>query len=217
MHDSPLTPWASFYVIVGTSATVLTGLMFVVMGLVSGIRVRRPETGIAAFNTPTVVHFCVALGVAAILSAPWKVLWHAGLLLDLCGVAGLAYTAVVARRIVRAEYDPVLEDWTWHMAFPLIAYVAITAAGILLPGNADPALFLAAAATMLMLYIGIHNAWDNVTFIVLNQILEPAEHPQEDRRTGHPGGGYTPASPADEDEHLPAAATRTGSPAERGT
>jgi hypothetical protein len=178
MHESPLTPWATFYVIVGSSAAVLTGLIFVAISLVTRIRVGRPDVGIAAFNTPTIVHFCVALAVAATLSAPWQVLWHAGLLLGLSGLGGLAYSAVVVLRIRRAEYSPVLEDWTWHVAFPLVSYLAFVVAAALLPGNPTPALFLVGAATMLLLFLGIHNAWDNVTYIVVGHIQAPVEEPE---------------------------------------
>jgi hypothetical protein len=40
--------------------------------------------------------------------------------------------------------------------------------GILLPGNPVPALFGVGAVTVLLLFIGIHNSWDTVTFIALN-------------------------------------------------
>ena len=85
---SPLTTWQNFYVIIGSSAAALTGLMFVVITLIAGARVRRSSGTIAAFGTPTVVHFCATLLVAAILSAPWQALWNAGLLLGLSGLEG---------------------------------------------------------------------------------------------------------------------------------
>src|SRR6266568_263880 len=81
-----LTTWQSFYVITGSAAATLTGLMFVVITLIMGTRARRSSGTIGAFSTPTVVHFGVALLVAALLSAPWQALWNAGLLLGLCGL-----------------------------------------------------------------------------------------------------------------------------------
>src|SRR5689334_5945295 len=123
MHESPLTQWENFYVIVGSSAAVFMGLMFVAITLITEARARRPGEGIAAFSTPTIVHFCVALAVTVNLSAPWHELWHAGVLLGLSGLGGVAYSAVVARRMRRqAEYQAVLEDWLWHIAFPLVSY-----------------------------------------------------------------------------------------------
>src|SRR5690242_3512022 len=101
MHESPLTPWATFYVIVGSAAAVLTGLMFVSITVITGTRVRRPAEGIAAFSSPSIVHFSTALAVAVILSAPWHAMWHAGLLLSLYGLGGVAYSVVVVRRVRR--------------------------------------------------------------------------------------------------------------------
>ncbi len=87
---SVLPTWYSFYVLVGSAAATLTGLMFVVATLIAGVRVRvpSPSEAFATFNTPNVVHFCAALLVAAILSAPWQALWPAGLLLGLSGLGG---------------------------------------------------------------------------------------------------------------------------------
>jgi hypothetical protein len=163
---SPLTTWQNFYVIIGSSAASLTGLMFVVATLSAGARDRRSSGAIAAFGTPTIVHFCAALLVAAILSAPWQALWNAGLLLGLCGLGGVTYVVIVLRRTRRQrDYNPVLEDWLWHTVFPLVSYTALVVAAIVLAGNPAPALFVIGAATVLLLFIGIHNAWDAVTYI----------------------------------------------------
>ena len=51
--------WETFYVIVGSSAGALTGLMFVVIALVAEFR--GSERQIEAFGTPTVVHFSAPL------------------------------------------------------------------------------------------------------------------------------------------------------------
>jgi len=167
---SPLATWQSFYTIIGSAAATLTGLMFVVITLIAGVRVRvSPDSGgIATFNSPNVVHFCLALLVAAILSAPWQALWPAGLLLGLSGLGGMIYVVIVLRRVRRqTDYQPVLEDWLWHTVFPLVSYTALLVAAIVLPGHTAPALFVIAAGTVLLLFIGIHNAWDNVLYITI--------------------------------------------------
>ena len=165
---SGLATWESFYVIIGSAAATLTGLMFVVITLIAGVRQRRSSGTLAAFGTPTVVHFCVALLVAAILSAPWQALWNAGLLLGLCGLGGVAYVVIVVRRTRRqTDYQPVLEDWLWHAVFPLVSYTVLVVAALLLPGNPVPALFGIGAVTVMLLFIGIHNAWDTVTYIAV--------------------------------------------------
>ena len=76
---SPLATWQNFYVLIGTAAATLTGLLFVAVTLIAGRRVRVPSQSevFAAFSTPIVFHFGAALFVAAILSAPWQALWPA--------------------------------------------------------------------------------------------------------------------------------------------
>jgi hypothetical protein len=73
----PFAAWKSFYVIVGSSAGALTGLMFLVIALL--IDFRRAEQLLDAFATPTVAHFSSVLLLSAIMSAPWPVLWGARL------------------------------------------------------------------------------------------------------------------------------------------
>ena len=77
---SLLAVWESFYVIVGSSGAALTGLQFVVIAMIAESRKQSTGREVAAFGTPTVVHFCTVLLVAAILSAPWRglsgVLWR---------------------------------------------------------------------------------------------------------------------------------------------
>jgi len=165
---SLLTTWENFYVIIGTAAATLTGLMFVAITLIARMRDRRSNEAVEAFSSPTVVHFCTALLVAAILSAPWQALWNAGLLLGLAGLGGVTYAVIVVLRARRqADYQLVVEDWLWYTAFPLVSYIAFVVAAILLSVNAAPALFVIAAATLLLLFTGIHNAWDTVTYVAI--------------------------------------------------
>ena len=165
-----LTEWESFYVIVGSSAAALTGLMFVVITLIADLEAQRSSGALAAFGTPTVVHFCVALIVSATLSAPWHSLTRVAAALAVCGVWGVTYTFIVARRARRQNtYQPVFEDWLWHTLLPLGAYAALLLAAIVLPGNAERSLFVVAAAVLSLVLIGIHNSWDTVTYLALSQ------------------------------------------------
>lgn len=177
---SVLLPWASFSVIIGSAAAALTGLMFVVVTLIAGTRVRRSYETIAAFGTPTVIHFCAALLIAVILSAPWQALWNVALLLAMAGLGGMVYTFIVIQRARhQQEYTPVMEDWLWHAALPLVSYVALFVAAILLLVIPIFALFGVGIVTVLLLFIGIHNAWDTVTFIVIER-SQPVETGSQD-------------------------------------
>ena len=165
-----LTEWESFYVIVGSSAAALTGLMFVVITLIADLEAQRSGGALAAFGTPTVVHFCAALIVSATLSAPWHSLTRLAVALGMCGVWGVVYGLIVVRRARRqSTYKPVFEDWLWHTALPLAAYTALLLAAIVLPRDPEPCLFVVAGAVLSLVLIGIHNSWDTVTYLALSQ------------------------------------------------
>ena len=173
---SQLSTWQNFYVIVGTSAAALTGLMFVVVTLIAGTRNPRSSEAVGAFGTPTVFHFGFALFIAALLSAPWHTLWQVSLLLGLSALAGVAYIIIVIRRALRQnDYQPVLEDWLFHIILPFVSYAAFVISAIVLPGNPLPALFIIAAASLLLLFIGIHNSWDSVTYTITERLQPESE------------------------------------------
>ncbi len=172
IEATSLRAWESFYVIVGSSAAVLTGLQFVVIALVAESEARRAPNEINAFGTPTVVHFCVALLLAAILSAPWPELRSAAIAIGITGGFGVVYALVVTRRARRTTvYTPVLEDWVWHVVLPIVAYAALVIASLPLPlpRLTTWSLFAIGASALLLLFIGVHNAWDTVTYIALEQ------------------------------------------------
>jgi hypothetical protein len=101
------------------------------------IRLSGPRT----FVTPTIVHFGAVLALAAYLSVPGQNT------LSLCigfaaeGMGGLIYAGAVAVGLARiaGSYVPGYEDWIW---------------------NPEASLYFAAAVSVLLLIIGIHNAWD---------------------------------------------------------
>jgi hypothetical protein len=166
-HDA-LSAWESFYVIVGSSAGALTGLQFVVIALVAESELRTGMREVDAFGTPTIVHFCAVLLVAAIISAPWSVLSGPATAIGICGAFGVIYGLIILRRARRTTvYKPVLEDWIWHTVVPLVAYTVLLVAAANLPRHATPALFAIAASALLLLFDGIHNAWDTVTYVAL--------------------------------------------------
>lgn len=184
MHESLLSGWETFYLIVGTAAGALTGLQFVVITLISETgQAQARKDSVSAFGSPTVVHFCAALLLSAVLTAPWDTIRHAGAAISGCGVLGLIYAAVVLRRTVRqGGYRPVAEDWIWHVVLPAVSYGALLVAGITLEHATYRSLFFIGGASLTLVFIGIHNAWDTVMYIAVEgraNIAEP-ERPSGD-------------------------------------
>jgi hypothetical protein len=177
-----LNGWENFYVIVGSSAGALIGLQFVVMTLLASI----PSTGGDAqagdaFGTPNVVHFGVVLFLSAILIAPWNGITIVAALWGLAGLGGMAYTMIVARRMrLQTTYQPVFEDWLFHALLPMTAYTMLALSAFAAYSHARPALFILGAAVLLMLFIGIRNAWDTVMYHVFVRNRQPPDAVHEE-------------------------------------
>jgi hypothetical protein len=163
---SAVAGWENFYVIVGSSAGALIGLQFVVMTLIA----TRPigpgrSQGADAFATPTIVHFGTVLLLSAIACAPWQTLVGAAMSYRVLGLLGMFYELVVIRRMRTQDvYKPVFEDWVFHALLPFGAYATLAASAWLSVLKASNAMFGVAAAALLLLLVGIHNAWDAVTY-----------------------------------------------------
>ncbi len=181
-----MTHWENYYVIVGSSAAALTGLQFVVIALVAESSLRAPTSirTVAAFGTPTVVHFCAALLISAIISAPWNSLTSVAWAITVVGIGGLFYDVIVIRRANKQEeYEPVLEDWIWHTVLPIISHTTILVAGLSLRHGPAGPLFAVGTATLLLLFIGIPNALVTVTYVALGR---PALQAGPDRESTPP-------------------------------
>jgi hypothetical protein len=178
-----LAGWENFYVIVGSSAGALIGLQFVVLTLIADLPSagRNPQAG-AAFATPTIIHFSAVLLLAAVISAPWQAAGPAAIVLGIVGLSGIVYELLVVRRMrIQTAYSPEFEDWLFHFLLPIAAYAILAASAYVTRGNVSAALFGVAAASLLLLFVGIHNAWDAVTYHVFIQRRKEEEsgRPQE--------------------------------------
>lgn len=170
--ETPFAPWANFFTIAGSSAAALTGLMFVVITLVAG-QERTQKTmrdGVETFSSPTVIHFCAALLISAILAAPWHEMLYPGILVGVAGLYGAYCAFRVALQMNRmwgavsiADFD----DWFWYAIVPLVAYVGVVAGSVMLFRSPIEAVFIIAGCTILLIFVGIRNAWDTVTFIAI--------------------------------------------------
>ena len=164
----PLTEWESFYVIVGSAAAGLTGLMFVVIALGAEARMLRGPEALEAFATPTIVHFGAVLLLSAYITTPRQTVRSLSDCLVVTGLVGLGYACwVVLHARLQEGYAPVLSDWIWHAGLPVVGYTCLFVSGFVLRRTPERALYLVEATALGLLFIGIHNAWDAVTYNVL--------------------------------------------------
>jgi hypothetical protein len=164
---SDLNAWDSFYVIVGSAAGALIGLQFVVMTLIA----ERPQVGIgdaaSAFGTPTIVHFSCCLLIAALVRVPWPDMATGACVGGAVGLCGLAYMTLTVRRMRRqSAYQIDWEDRIFHILLPFAAYTLLVLSSLASIAHAHAALYGVGVTTLLLLFIGIHNAWDSVAYQV---------------------------------------------------
>lgn len=197
-----LAGWTDFYLITGGAAAALTGLQFVVQTLLASEPVRPiggsdPEGGIAAFSSPTIVHLSLALVISSLLCVPWPGYQSLRVVLALVGAGALGYTINVLRRArAQQSYTPVFEDWLWHFLLPVAAYGGVLVSAFFFHRGVDGPLFVVAAATLLLLCIGIHNAWDTVTWFTISVIRKD----NAGSTSASPEAAMTPTSSSGADE-----------------
>ncbi len=181
---SELARWDSFYVIVGSAAGALIGLQFVVLTLIA----ERPPAGAAeagaAFGSPTIVHFGAVLFVSALLHAPFQTITIAAAVWGLLGFCGVAYTAIVARRMrTQAAYRPIFEDWLFHVGLPLASYAILALTSFAAAAHTREALFGVGGAALVLLFVGIHNAWDSVSYhVFVHKAATSTERPRDENK-----------------------------------
>src|SRR3989449_6159576 len=158
--------WDSFYVIIGSSAAALTGLMFVVIALTGEVTSSPGMIGtIRAFSTPTVVHFGAVLLLAALLTTPGHTVLTLSGSIGICGIAGLRFTRwVVVQMRRQTEYTPIAEDWMWHVRMPAVAYFGLLAGSRALWWRPAPAVVLVGAAPLFLLFHGLHQSLDSAIY-----------------------------------------------------
>jgi hypothetical protein len=178
MDAAPLAGWDNFYVIIGSSAGGLTGLTFVVIALARDSAQGVRPTGIGAFVTPTIVHFCGVLALAAFMSMPHQRTGALSLGLGLGGLAGIVYGGLIGANMWRigtraTDYIPVRDDWIWNVILPTAVYAALAVMGVLLWDRlTEAALYGVAVLALALLFISIRNLWDIAVWISLQSQRE---------------------------------------------
>lgn len=159
--------WESFYVIVGAAAGALIGVQFVVMTLIADNPPPRVHESGPAFATPTIVHFSAALLLSALVRIPWQAIGALAALWALVGFAGIVYSIVVFRRMRRqTSYRADLEDSLYYFLLPAVGYAILALAAVMATSHEHEALLGVAGATLVLLFAGIHNAWDAIAYHV---------------------------------------------------
>lgn len=159
--------WQGFYTLLGGASATLTGLMFVAASL--GARLINEDSGpkVRTFITPPVIYFSFVLLISALMNVPNQT--PAALVAQLAavGLAGAAYSLSHLRRlrVFQQEGEMPRQAWLWNLAQPLHGSLWLLGAALGLHRSVVGALDAAAVGVLLLILVGIHNAWDVTLYL----------------------------------------------------
>jgi hypothetical protein len=143
--------WQNFYLLCGTAAATLIGLMFVAVTFGAGL---APATGnpgaTRAFVDPPFGHFTQVLMMSCLAVSPMMHVQVIGVLVIVIAVSRLAYLARVYHHMSEAQRHLALGATGaafllgWRLAFPALGVV-----------------------TMAVLLIGVYGAWELLLWMAL--------------------------------------------------
>jgi uncharacterized membrane protein YidH (DUF202 family) len=162
--------WDSFYLLVGGGAGAFISTMFVVATLMGDLEQRRLDDGRQVFITPVVFHFGVVFVVSVLTAVPHLTRGTLGLLLALGSAAGLGYAVTTLMRLRKLDwegfYNPDLSDTFFYGVAPIVVYLAMGAAAWDVWFDAEDAPYLIGWLMLVLVSMGIRNAWDLATALV---------------------------------------------------
>jgi hypothetical protein len=160
--------WDDFYLMIGPAAAGLIGLLFVVVTLTAGRERSQVLRGTSLYMTPTALAFAIVMTVSAVAMAPRVPVWTTASIIGLCALAGLvcAVRACVGIGLAPAGLEaPHWSDVWFYGAAPTGVHLALAAAAVAVWARADCAAHALAGVLLVLLLLGMRNAWDLVTWM----------------------------------------------------
>jgi hypothetical protein len=162
--------WDNFFIMAGTAAATLIGLLFVAITLGADLSTPRGTHGTRAFLTPTILQFAAVLFECLAVVVPWPSVWPVGFILGLCGFAGLVYQVAVILMQRKADFASL--DWIDFAFFsgaPVLCHASLLAGAAGLIAGSSFAPHAVAGAITLSLVTGIRGAWVLTLWIAGNR------------------------------------------------
>ena len=169
-----LRDWQSFYMLAGGASASLMGLVFVAASLAA--RLVDPDTaaaGVRTFVTPLIIHFSAVLIIAMLVMIPTQTSASFGGMLGVGGIIGLGYAATTGVWLWRHHRERTRvkrADWLWRACLPGVGYLLILSAVVGLLTRPASSLNGLAFAVIILLLLGVRNAWDLLLWIARQRL-----------------------------------------------
>jgi len=165
-----LRGWDNFFIMAGTAAATLIGLVFVAVTVGTGFSKSSIVHGTRGFLTPTLIRFSGVLFLSLAVLAPWPSARPIGIILSMGGLVGLAYQIRVI--VGRHKVGLILfnwYDWLPHVVVPALGSGSLIAGASGLLAERSFAPYAIAGAAVLLLFAGIYGAWDLTLWMIKNR------------------------------------------------
>jgi hypothetical protein len=192
-----LQGWTNYFIMTGSSAATLVGLLFVVITLCASLAVTPAARAVRAFLTPVLVHFGAVLTLSLILLVPWSSRVPLAIAIALHGIAGLVYAAIVTRLFGRLDFNPLtLRARLVYSGGPALANLALIAGAAGLYADRPFAGDAIAGAAALLLLLALVESWDVTLWIIANREQPGLSRIEPSAKTSDPGGGAITPPPS---------------------
>jgi hypothetical protein len=166
--------WEDFYLLIGSAAAALIGLLFVVSTLTAGRARSLVLRGNRLYLSPIVWHFGAILVLSGGAMAPVITPAAFAAATGFLSIIGLVTGLRIALAIRRASPGEAF-DLCWYGLAPAALYLLLAATAFGLAAARLWAVSAAAALLMALLLVCIHNAWDLVTWLAPRADDGPSE------------------------------------------
>jgi len=173
--------WQNFYLLAGTAAATLIGLMFVAVTFGASIVTSQTTSSARAFIDPPFTHFVHVLMTACLMVCPTMgatLLGGVLLAMTVLRTAALFLTFRRMREADRKFNDVELSDWLTGIALPLLLYLLLGASGAGFIASYAAAFSALGFVTVAILLLGVFDAWELMIWMALTRA-----------RTKEPGAG----------------------------
>ncbi|MFL5783507.1 MAG: hypothetical protein ACJ76H_02785 [Bacteriovoracaceae bacterium] len=154
--------WNEFFILVGTGAATLVGLMFIALTFGSRLVTKETVDAAKAFLTPIINHFTQTflISCAALIPSPTSVL--PGVVCLLTSSVRLVLLRHAYKNLKRPVHSEDIDqsDWLQTLYLPLIIHISLVITSIGLMNSLPWSMYALAVILLSLLTLGIINAWE---------------------------------------------------------